>query len=138
MAKKVIFDTYVLIDYLLGIEEARKFVFSFRKEERFLTSVSATEIYRGARNRKELDVFRKFFRESFSEILHFDEEASKLSLELMETYIISHGLALPDALIAAIAISKDALLLTGNLKHFAFIQGLKVSLPNHRKGLGQR
>jgi len=138
MAKNVIFDTDVLIDYLLGIEEARKFLFSFRKEERFLTSISAMEIYRGSRNRRELDVFRKFFRESFSEILHIDEEASKLSLELVETYTISHGLALPDALIAAIAISKDTLLLTGNLKHFTFIQGLKVSLPDHRKGLGQR
>jgi len=134
MAKVLIFDTDVLIDYLMGIEEAREFLLSFRKEGRFLTSISAMEIYRGARNKRELDVFRKFFREGFSEILHIDEEASKLSLELIETYTLSHGLTLPDALIASIARSKDVLLITGNLKHFGFIQGLKVSLPDYRKG----
>ena len=90
-------------------------------------------IYRGVRNKRELDIFREFFRGSFSEILHIDEEASRLSLELVESYTLSHGLALPDALIAALAISKDASLVTGNLKHFSFIQGLKVSLPDYRK-----
>lgn len=135
MAKIVIFDTDIIIDYLLGIEESRKFIFSFTKEERFLTSISVMEIYRGARNKRELGVFRKFFMESFCKILHIDEGASKIGLELVENYTLSHGLALPDALIAAIAILKDALLITGNLKHFGFIQDLRVSLPAYKKGL---
>ena len=91
------------------------------------------EIYRGTRNKRELDVLRKFFNENFREIVHINEETSKLSLELIESYTLSHGLALPDALIAALAILKDASLVTGNLKHFSFIQGLKVSLPDYTK-----
>lgn len=133
MAKMVMFDTDIIIDYLLGIEEARRFLYSFEKDERFLSSVSAMEIYRGARNKRELDIFRKFFNENFREIVHISEGTSKLSLELIESYTLSHGLALPDALIAASAILKDASLVTGNLKHFSFIPDLKVSLPDYRK-----
>lgn len=133
MAKMVIFDTDILIDYLLGIEEARRFLYSFEKDERFPTSVSAMEIYRGARNKRELDIFRKFFNENFGEIVHINEGISKLSLELIESYTLSHGLALPDALIAALAILKNASLVTGNLKHFSFIPGLKVSFPDYTK-----
>ena len=133
MATMVIFDTDILIDYFLGKEQAREFLFSFEKDRRFLTSVSVMEIYRGARNKRELDVFKKFFEESFEGVLHISEEASKLSLELMETYTLSHGLTLPDALIAALAISKNADLFTGNLKHFSFVQKLKSSLPAYRR-----
>jgi predicted nucleic acid-binding protein len=129
----VIFDTDILIDYLLGREQAREFLLSFEKGERFLTSISAMEIYRGARNKREFDIFKKFFESNFEDLLHINEEASKLSLKLIETYTLSHGLTLPDALIAAIAISKDTSLFTGNLKHFSFIQGLKVYLPAYRK-----
>lgn len=133
MAEMVIFDTDVLIDYLLGRQQARKFLFSFEKGKRFLTSVSVMEIYKGARNKREIDVFKKFFAESFAGVLHIDEEASKLSLGLVETYTLSHSLTLPDALIAALAISKNADLLTGNLKHFSFIHELKASLPTYRQ-----
>jgi hypothetical protein len=70
---------------------------------------------------------------SFGGILHVDEEASKLSLKLVESYTLVHGLALPDAIIAALAILRDANLFTGNLMHFGFIHGLKVSLPDYRR-----
>ena len=71
--------------------------------------------------------------ESFAGILHVDEEASRLSLKLVESYTLVHGLALPDAMIAALAILRDANLFTGNIRHFGFIQGLKVSLAAYRR-----
>jgi predicted nucleic acid-binding protein len=52
----------------------------------------------------------------------------------VESHTLVHGLALPDAMIAALAILRDANLFTGNLRHFSFIQGLNVSLPEYRRG----
>ncbi|NAT11176.1 hypothetical protein C4E22_06505 [ANME-1 cluster archaeon AG-394-G06] len=46
---------------------------------------------------------------------------------------IQKGLGLPDALIAAVTISADGKLITGNKKHFEFIEGLKVDLPSYRR-----
>ena len=63
----------------------------------------------------------------------FGEDVSILSLKLVESYTLSHGLTLPDAMIAALAISRDANLFTGNLRHFDFIPDLKVSLPDYRR-----
>jgi len=129
----VIFDSDLLIDYFLAIEEAKEFICSFEKEKRFVTSITVMEVYRGARNKGELAAFKKFFVESFAGILHVDEEASRLSLKLVESYVLVHCLALPDAMIAALAIIRDANLFTGNIRHFGFIPGLKVSLPDYRR-----
>jgi len=132
MAEMVIFDSDIIIDYFLAIVEAKEFIYSFEKEKRFVTSITVMEVYRGARNKGELAAFKKFFVESFAGILHVDEEASRLSLKLVESYTLVHGLALPDAMIAALAILRDANLFTGNLRHFGFIRDLKVSLPDYR------
>jgi len=42
----------------------------------------------------------------------------------------SHGLQIPDALIAATAICHDMELLTYNVKDFKFIQGIKLFSDN--------
>jgi len=47
----------------------------------------------------------------------------------METYSLSHKLSLPDALIAATAISHDLELYTLNIKDFRFITGLNLHRP---------
>jgi predicted nucleic acid-binding protein len=132
MANIIVFDTDILIDYLIGMDEAAHFLFSFKDKERFVTSISVMEVYRSARNMKELEVFQRFFRRNFQQILHLDEGASKLGLKLVEAYTLSHGLSIPDALIAAVTLVNNAKLSTGNLRHFKFIEGLKVALPPYR------
>lgn len=47
----------------------------------------------------------------------------------METYSLSHKLSLPDALIAATALSHDVKLYTLNIKDFRFISGLQLHCP---------
>jgi tRNA(fMet)-specific endonuclease VapC len=44
----------------------------------------------------------------------------------MENYSLSHKLAIPDALIAATALSHDMSLYTLNLKDFRFIEGINL------------
>ena len=44
----------------------------------------------------------------------------------MEALALRHGIQLGDALIAATALHNDLVLLTGNRKHFAPIDGLRI------------
>ena len=44
----------------------------------------------------------------------------------MESLTLSHGLQLGDALIAASALVHQLPVLTGNVKHFAAVEGLQV------------
>lgn len=132
MAKILIFDTDILIDYLLGIEDAKTFFASFPRTDRYSTAISLMEIYRGARNKKEINIFKRFFFSSFAGILHIDESASKRATEFIEIYSLSHGLLLPDGLIAAVALLFGGQLVTGNSKHFNCIPGLNLLVPPYR------
>lgn len=67
----MIFDSDILIDYFMAIEEAKEFIFSFENEERFVTSITVMEVYRGARNKEELAAFKGFFVKSTGNIRHF-------------------------------------------------------------------
>jgi hypothetical protein len=58
-----------------------------------------------------------------------DIPISSRFLQLMETYSLSHKLSLPDALIAATALSHDLPLYTLNVKDFRFISGLSLYRP---------
>jgi len=51
------------------------------------------------------------------------------AIELLNTYHLSHGLAIPDALIAATALETKLNLYTYNEKDFKFIKGLKLHRP---------
>jgi predicted nucleic acid-binding protein len=104
MAEVLIFDTDILIDYLLGIADARDFFIRFPGADRYTTVISAVEVYHGARNKHELNTFKRFFLSSFAEIIHIDTSASKKAIELVENYTLSHGLLLADGIIAAVAL----------------------------------
>ncbi|GAA4792015.1 hypothetical protein GCM10023231_19950 [Olivibacter ginsenosidimutans] len=59
-------------------------------------------------------------------IIHTDNEISTVALQLIEKYTLSHHLDVPDAFIATTAIVKGISLYTLNLKHFKYIDGLKL------------
>jgi predicted nucleic acid-binding protein len=49
--------------------------------------------------------------------------------QLMNSFFLSHGLLIPDALIAATALELGLTLCTKNIRHFQMIEGLEVSRP---------
>jgi len=51
------------------------------------------------------------------------------SFELIQKYRLSHGLLLPDSIIAATALISGFELYTYNVKDFKFILGLKLFTP---------
>ena len=58
-------------------------------------------------------------------IVHFDIDISESAIKLIERFSKSHGLQIPDAIIAATAITSKIELFTFNLKDFKYIDGLK-------------
>ncbi len=57
-------------------------------------------------------------------------ECSIRALNLMQEYRLSHGVSIPDSLIAATAIENSRPLFTYNKKHFKYMTGLKLWDPN--------
>lgn len=91
-----------------------------------VSAVSAGELMYGALNKAELAKIKKGL--NAIQIIHLDETISGKCLELLEDYSLSHNLDVPDALIAATAITQNLPLYTLNLKDFRFIEGIKLYL----------
>lgn len=83
------------------------------------------ELYCGALNKLELQRIRKHI--GAFQLFHITQEISERSTELVAQYAKSHGLQIPDAIIAATAIEFSSPLMTLNVKDFRFIDGLQLS-----------
>lgn len=93
--------------------------------ERIAVSVvTVMELYYGALQKAELRKIKRHL--SSIRILQIDEAISVAATELIERYAKSHGLQIPDALIAATSINRALQLYTGNTKDFIYIE--KISL----------
>jgi predicted nucleic acid-binding protein len=65
--------------------------------------------------------------------LKLTEQISDTAVGLLHRYRLSHGLAIPDALIAATAIALDQPFVSKNRRDYRFINGLQLlpyPLPN--------
>ncbi|WP_081475148.1 PIN domain-containing protein [Caldithrix abyssi] len=59
-------------------------------------------------------------------MLSLNEEITETAINLIEKYSKSHGLKIPDALIASTALYHDIILWTYNTKDFLFIEDIKL------------
>jgi hypothetical protein len=89
-----------------------------------ISSITEMELIVGCRNKTELRYLDQFLN-SF-EVITLNEEISRKAIELLKQYRLSHGLLIPDCIIAATAIVLNAKLLTKNQKHFKFIKELQL------------
>lgn len=121
----IIVDTDILIDAGRKIKEA---VDRLDKEER--ASVLGTsiivqmELIVGCRNKEEWSKLNRFLKRF--QIVGLSEEIGNKSIELLNRYRLSHGLLIPDSLVAATALTIDVPLLSKNQKDYRFIDGLKL------------
>ncbi len=84
----------------------------------------------GARDRVELGRTVRFLK-SFA-VVDIDPADSRLATELITDLTPKSGLSLPDFLIAAQAINRNAVLCTFNMKHYAAVPGLNAVAPYER------
>jgi len=121
----ILCDTNVIIEILKGDEKTIKIMESIGLENIAISSVTVMELYFGAFNKRELNKIKKHLKAL--NIVHFDNDVSELAVNMIESYSKSHGLQIPDAIIAATALSLEIKLFTLNLKDFRYIDGLKVT-----------
>jgi len=126
MGKEIFIDTDILIDAARSIKKAVTYLEN--KEKRFILMISVItemELIVGCRNKKELRSLHKFLNRF--QIIQIHKKTSQLAVELLEKYRLSHGLLIPDALIASSVISSNASIATKNQKDFRFIIGLNMT-----------
>ena len=126
---KIICDTDVIVDYF-DTKQPRHDLTKRTVEEKIgldnimLSAISKMELMAGATTKAELIVINKKLAR-FDTIL-IDPAITKISLTLLQTYKLSHGLALPDCFIAATALKTDLQLFTYNVRDFKFIAKIKL------------
>ncbi len=102
-----------------------KFLFDSGEWRGSLSAVVVTELFAGRRTR-DLNIARRVERLialSFVVPVTFD-----IALKAGEL-VGDHGLSLPDALIAATASLRGAILVTSNVEHFQRIPHLRLEVP---------
>jgi len=125
----IICDTDVLIDYF-DTKKPRHHDTKIIIEEKItlnqvaVSAITKMELLTGATNKTELDRIDKLTKR-FG-LLLVNDKITMTAIELIKTLRLSHGLAIPDALIAATAIVSELELFTYNQRDFRFINGLKL------------
>lgn len=121
----VIVDSDILIDFARGDQKAASSLIAFRKRYVVaISSITEMELIVGCRNKSELSSLHKFLK-TF-QVLPVTEDISKQASDLLVRYNLSHGLLIPDAIIAATAIFHDEEFITNNQRDYRFIAGLRL------------
>jgi predicted nucleic acid-binding protein len=89
-----------------------------------LSAITLMELYQGMGNKTELVQMKKKLH--FYDIVQVDSHISKMAIELMECFNLSHNLQIPDAIIGATAIFYNIPLYTYNLKDFNFMPNINI------------
>ncbi|MFK7934672.1 MAG: type II toxin-antitoxin system VapC family toxin, partial [Saprospiraceae bacterium] len=113
---KVMCDTNILIH---AFNDNEKVVTELEKigfDNIVLSSITVMELYQGMGNKNELQWMKSKLK--YYDVIEFDERVSKLAKELIEKFSLSHGLQIPDAIIAATAVTYDIEVHTYNTKDF--------------------
>ena len=127
--ERVILDSDVLIDLARGETRAIDLVDVIIRwgDRPAISIVTEMELYLGARTKGEQRSIAQLLQRF--RVLAISEMVSIRARNLVLRYGMSHGLTIPDALIAATAIASRTLLLTQNLRHFSYLPRLRVRFP---------
>ncbi|MFA6569202.1 MAG: type II toxin-antitoxin system VapC family toxin [Victivallales bacterium] len=118
---KIVVDTCVFISIFRGDQVLFDTVNKYRV---YVPSLVVMELLQGARDKAELRKTEKFLCNY--ETIQITEYSSLQAIELIKNYSKSHGLAIPDAIIASVAMERKLPLHTLNVKDFSFISGLRL------------
>jgi predicted nucleic acid-binding protein len=130
----ILIDTDVLVEFLRGSLAAKRWLETLPQETFAIPGVVAMELLAGCRNQIELQQVRTFL--SKQNLAWPDSSKFAQGYEILSICRLATGISIPDCLIAATAIARNARLYTFNLKHFQGISGLDVQQPYQRLGSG--
>ena len=101
-----------IIDNIIGLDNV------------WISAITQMELLIGAFNKSELSKINKNI--SGLSVIAINDSIVSKAIQLIKQYTLSHGLALPDALIAATSIQLELELFTYNLKDYKFIEPIKL------------
>jgi hypothetical protein len=120
----VLCDTNVFIHAFNGNKTTIARLEVIGLEKIVLSAITLMELYQGMGNKAELARMKKNLR--FYDIVHVDSHISKMAVELIENFNLSHSLQIPDAIIGATAIFYSIPLYTYNVKDFNFMPNINI------------
>ncbi len=120
----VIIDTNILIEISRNNQRVIEKCEKIGIENLFITPISVAEFLTGIHDKSSFRKAEKML--SRFNLVNFDGEVGEIFIGLIKDYTLSHRPAIPDLLIASLAISSGASLYTINTKDFKFIPELKL------------
>ena len=118
-------DTDVLIWLLRGRDSARAAIHACSSVE--VSTITYMELVQGVRDKRELRALRRTVGLSGWHILPLTEAIGQRATLYLESFGLSHGLRLADALIAATGVAAGNTLLTANAKHYRCVSDLSLA-----------
>ena len=82
------------------------------------------ELIVGCRNKEELRKLDELLQ--LFQIVKLTSRISEIAVALLRRYRLSHGLLIPDALIAATSLAQNLAFITKNQRDYRFIAGLNL------------
>ena len=123
----VLLDTNILIGFWKQNAVLQRELQNIGEANFCISSVTEAELLVGARNTQDLVFIRRKLAQL--PVVPIDPAICELMAELLVKFVLSHRLAMADALIAATALHHDLPLYTLNLKDFRYIPGLRLHPP---------
>jgi predicted nucleic acid-binding protein len=119
----ILCDTNILIEFYKGNSKIIDELHEIGLPDLAISVVTTGELFYGARDKLELLKMQKHL--ALLKQIPLDEQISNRFLSLLAEFALSHKLSVPDALIAATALSQDLPIYTLNIKDFRFIPDIK-------------
>ncbi len=91
-----------------------------------ISTITYLELAQGCRSKVELQRVKRGLSVKQTKILPLTPAISERAMTLIDAHALADGLQLADALIAATALEHGLTLLTGNTRHFAAVEALKI------------
>lgn len=122
MAKSLLVDTDVMVDFLKGYPKAVTLVRKYAATI-ILSSIVTAELYAAVKGNEELRTLDELI--SVFRIVPVSNEISRLGGLFKRDYAKSFGIGLADAIVAATAEIEHAEPKTLNVRHYPMIRGLE-------------
>ena len=119
-------DTCIIIDFINGKSPLLADKLD-SKAILLVNSIIEMELLQGVRNKQEQRIVEK--KLNAFRLLSMQQAIFDLATQFVRCYRLSHGLALPDAIIGATAVYYQIPLLTYNLKDFKFLPDIQLACP---------
>jgi predicted nucleic acid-binding protein len=122
MARSILLDTDVLVDFFRGHIKAVDFVKKYNARI-ILSSIVVAELYAGVKGDAEQAALQNFV--SLFRVVPVSAEIAKAAGLYKRDFGKSHGVGLADTILAATAETENAELKTLNTKHYPMLKHLK-------------